>query len=270
MATASVNTDASGQQSTTQHFQQVAQPSIQQSTLQSVSGLENLPTEVHHEIMSYFIGPKSGTAYAGAAGGMTDPYADDLAFQTHHPFKDHPYNQLAGTSKVLKDVVEGYCKLLISRHSQMNIKLNRKSPNVFRKKWLKRVNGGCLFCGSATTRYSSFHRLISCCKACESLHWPNVNQTQAWYRYGVRRKELLHHSEAPKPYFLSRWSGCQHVYLESEIVAFAKAVRRDRILSKLQVRMQRLQKSLLMVGEEMAATRDAIAEAIADPDIPAN
>lgn len=169
------------------------------------SKLESLPPELIFHILSYLIHPSSRLP------GLTETQSEHdfplskkkKALQAYHldptappdypnpPHRviqlmqwsgyPHPFNTLAATSHVLRDLVEIFCAHLVVKNNRFNLpvlQVQQYGPQsvypdmsgiVYRRLWLQYAPRHCFFCKRVTEVYP---------------HWRNVSPVQACQECG--------------------------------------------------------------------------------------
>lgn len=86
------------------------------------------------------------------------------------PYRQHPLNSLAATSKHFDAAVEEWTRALLKQHAGFT---PPKKSKIYtnRKKWLAEI---CQFCFKNSKRGSTLWRNLTCCLACDKKHFPKV------------------------------------------------------------------------------------------------
>jgi hypothetical protein len=145
------------------------------------SQLDQLPVEVFNHILSFLIHPRSRLPgltelqshcdytlpdkRASKEGYHLNPTAPPDHDRFGINFFDskrvrHPFNDLACTSKCLKDLTEDYCKHLVKLDNRFNLLLANTRPVfpdlstiVYRRLWLQYAPRYCIFCCVLLSQY---------------------------------------------------------------------------------------------------------------------
>jgi ribosomal protein L37AE/L43A len=136
--------------------------------------LESLPIEIQHDIFSYLMRPLSSYPYDGMPRTFAQHSSILVQTENKNAVKDHPYLNLAASSRHLRNAVEAYCRsLLVQHHGTMYKKVvgEQKLSKVYRTVWVNKTYRHCMFCGKATIRRAVFNMLMWCCLKCDNTHY---------------------------------------------------------------------------------------------------
>lgn len=194
------------------------------------SKLETLPPELVFTILSYLTHPSSRLP------GLTETQSEydyprekkkkalkayhlDLTAPPDYPLHPHrimqlmqwsgfphPFNVLAATSPVLRDLVETYCAHLVVTNNRFNLPILQVQENgsqavypdmsgiVYRRLWLQYAPRHCFFCKRLMHEYP--HRRdsspVQACQDCSQAQVLIVNEVEE--QYHISRSELLAHN----------------------------------------------------------------------------
>jgi ribosomal protein L37AE/L43A len=187
----------------------------------NMASLESLPVEIQHDIFSYLIRPLSSYPHNGMA--RTFFLHTSLLCQTKNKdiVKNHPYLNLAASSRQLRDTIEAYCRsLLVQHHGTIYKKVmgDRKLSKAYRTIWLNKTYKHCLFCGKTTVRRAVFNMLMWCCLKCDNTHYGKRivstltlldSTVGSCLLVQIRRSNIAQGQGNPLPYPTPRLSQCQ-------------------------------------------------------------
>ncbi|KAF2434116.1 hypothetical protein EJ08DRAFT_657792 [Tothia fuscella] len=185
-----------------------------------MASLGSLPTELQHNIFSYLIRPLSHLPVDGMP--RTPALHEYILIRSNtnsrggkSNLSNHPFYNLAATSRTLRGTVEAFCHSLLVQYegvmgskadkkdyvdwSQQVEKRGRSTGNKCeRKVWVKFFNQRCIFCGKNSSRKAVFNLLMWCCKRCDVKHYgTRISKTAAQSAHKV--KEI--HWATPKLVF---------------------------------------------------------------------
>lgn len=152
------------------------------------SGLEGLPTELQHHVLSYLTRPLSCYTVDGMPRTVEE-YEHMLELSTDKTaILRHPFLQLAATSRYMRATVEAYCQHLLHQHKDTikapavdvnrdwsnwvaTVPRNKRKTRGARMLWIKGVWKHCWFCGRSSVKRAIFDLLLYCCKTCDIRHY---------------------------------------------------------------------------------------------------
>lgn len=192
--------------------------------------LDSLPNDIQHMIFSYLSKILAGYSLDGI------PRTPNLLHQlemlqpkTSELMKTHPFQNLAATSRQLREAVEEYCRHLLNRHKDVigdkrvpelgcvnwevlasknafgkrkNTKARRQT---YRNTWIRAVNERCIWCGKRSKRKAIFDMLIYCCYPCDQrVYGRKVSKTDAIKVYRLKplvwlRPDVVYENSGLKP-----------------------------------------------------------------------
>ena len=192
--------------------------------------LDSLPNDIQYMIFSYLAKILAGYALDGV------PRTPNLLHQlelvqpkTSELMKTHPFQNLAATSRQLRQAVEGYCRHLLDRHKDViggkpvpelggmnwealasknasgKKKKTKASRQTYRNIWIRAMNERCVWCGKKSQRKAVFDMLIYCCYPCDlRVYGRKVAKSDAIKVHGLKplvwlRPDLVYENSGLKP-----------------------------------------------------------------------
>jgi hypothetical protein len=126
--------------------------------------------------------------------GILSHLEDATVTKIINPIADenHPFFNIAATSKYLAAQVEEHCRhsLVLKGCSTRVTKKTAKNP-ALRKKWIEYVKNHCHYCGVKSVHKAIMKPHIICCAKCDKIHYPKMTMTAAFATTCLSKLDLF-------------------------------------------------------------------------------